>query len=266
MSQTNFLEITSVQNQTIKDILKLHLPKYRKTSGLVFLEGEKSVLGALDEGIRLDKILCTDSKIALEFSKKTDAQIILTNQKVMDKISTVKSSSPLCAVAYEPKYTLDEIIKSKKILLLDSIKDAGNFGTIIRSACAFGIGEILLFGSCTDGYSSKVVRSSAGNIFKVKIHHLGEDISLMQKIKKTHKIISTVAPYGQYKDHAVDCSTINYAEPFVIMLGSEASGLCKELLSISDIYATLKTENSVESLNLAVFGSILMYIINSKKY
>ena len=86
----------------------------------------------------------------------------------------------------------------------------------------------------------------------------------MQKIKDSHKIISTVAPYGQWGKNAQECDKITYPERHVIMLGSEASGLCNELLTISDTYVTLKTEKNVESLNLAVFAGIILYIINSK--
>ena len=87
---------------------------------------------------------------------------------------------------------------------------------------------------------------------------------LMQKIKKSHKIISTVAPYGKWGKCAKDCTNTTYEKPYVVMLGSEASGLCNELLSMADEHVTLMTNNNVESLNLAVFAGILLYIIKSK--
>ncbi len=265
MSENNFFEITSVNNETVKNTVKLQQKKYRKESGLILLEGEKSILGALESGINLKCIFYLDEKYVSRFKNLEDVDFYKVNEKIIEKISTVKSASSLVAVAFFPKYNLAEILKKDKIILLDNIKDAGNLGTIIRSACAFGMDGILLFGECVDEFSSKVIRSSAGNIFKIPIIHLGIDTLLMQKIKKTHKIISTVAPLGDYAKTAQDCSEINYPKKYVIALGSEASGLCEEILKISDLFVTLKTENNVESLNLAVFAGIIFYIINSKK-
>ena len=182
----------------------------------------------------------------------------------MEKISSTKSPVNILSAAKEPNYKIEDILKKEKLLLLDNIKDAGNLGTIIRSACAFGVDGILLFGDCVDEFSSKVIRSSAGNIFKIPIVKLNSDMCLMQEIKKSHKIISTVAPYGKWGKSAKDCTNATYKKPYVVMLGSEASGLCNELLSMADEHVTLMTNNDVESLNLAVFAGILLYIINSK--
>ena len=265
MSENNFFEITSLNNETVKNVVKLQQKKYRKECGLIFLEGEKSLTGALEANVKLKSIFYLDEKNISAFKNLDSVDFYKVNEKVMDKIATVKSASNIAAVALEPKYSLDEILKYDKLVLLDNIKDAGNLGTIIRSACAFGVDGILLYGQCVDEFSSKVIRSSAGNIFKIPIVHLGGDISVMQKIKKTHKIISTVAPFGEFGKKAHDCQKIDYPKKHALALGSEACGLCKEILSISDDFVTLKIENNVESLNLAIFAGIIFYIINSKK-
>ncbi len=263
MSENNFIEITSLSNDTVKDVVKLQQKKYRKESGLIFLEGEKSICEAILNDIKLKSIFFT--KDLSKFHNLKGVIYYKVSEKVMEKISTTKSATNIAAVAYAPNYNLDEILNKNKIVLLDNIKDAGNLGTIIRSACAFKVDAILLFGGCVDEFSSKVIRSSAGNIFKIPIIHLGEDISVMQKLKKTHKIISTVAPFGEFAKKAQDCRIIDYPKKYILALGSEAHGLCKEILKLSDLFVTLKTENNVESLNLAVFAGIIFYIINSKK-
>ena len=264
MSENNFFEITSLQNEIVKDTAKLQQKKYRKDSGLMLLEGEKSVFEALNHSIELKYIISNDIKLLEHAQKNTKAKLYLANDKVMEKISSTKSPVNILSAVKEPNYKLEDILKKEKLLLLDNIKDAGNLGTIIRSACAFGVDGILLFGDCVDEFSSKVIRSSAGNIFKIPIVKLNSDMCLMQKIKKSHKIISTVAPYGKWGKSAKDCTNTTYEKPYVVMLGSEASGLCNELLSMADEHVTLMTNNNVESLNLAVFAGILLYIIKSK--
>lgn len=264
MSENNFFEITSLQNEIVKDTVKLQQKKYRKDSGLMLLEGEKSVFEALNCAIELKYIISNDIKLLERAQKNSKAKLYLANDKVMEKISSTKSPVNILAAAIEPGYEIDEILKKEKLLLLDNIKDAGNLGTIIRSACAFGVDGILLFGDCVDEFSSKVIRSSAGNIFKMPIIRLNSDMCLMKKIKKSHKIISTVAPFGKWGKKAKKCDEQVYQKPYVIMLGSEASGLCNELLSMADEHVTLVTNNNVESLNLAVFAGIMLYIINSK--
>ncbi len=263
MSENNFFEITSLSNDTVKDVVKLQQKKYRKESGLIFLEGEKSLKEAIFGGIKLKSIFFI--KDFSEFKNIKNVAYYKVSTKVMEKISTTKSATNIAAVAYAPIYNLDDVFNKDKLILLDNIKDAGNLGTIIRCACAFKLGAILLFGQCVDEFSSKVIRSSAGNIFKIPIIHIGNDISVMQKLKKTHKIISTVAPFGEFGKKAQDCQIIKYPKKYVLTLGSEANGLCNEILKLSDLFVTLKTENNVESLNLAVFAGIIFYIINSKK-
>ena len=265
MSEKNYTEITSLNNELVKDIVKLQQKKYRKESGLLILEGEKSVLGALEDNILLKYVLSPDISIFDKIPCGNNVKLCKVNDKVMEKISSTKSPTNLLSVAFAPKYTLNDIINKKRLVLLDGIKDSGNLGTIIRSACAFKMDGILLFGECADEFSSKVIRSSAGNIFKIPIIHIGMDKKTLCGLKKTHKIISTVAPFGQWGKDARGCNEISYLEPFVLALGSEASGLCDEILKISDSYVSLKMENNVESLNIAVFAGIIFYIINSEK-
>ena len=109
----------------------------------------------------------------------------------------------------------------------------------------------MLFGDCTDEYSPKTIRSAAGNIFKIPIVHasIGELIEL----KKTHKMLTTVV---NSKNSITNLET---KKPSVIMFGSEAQGLCKELLSVSDISYTIPMKEGVESLNLAISAGIILY-------
>lgn len=240
------IEITSVQNNLIKEIVKLHQKKYREE--FIIVEGKKALLGAVESGLKTKYVFGTDKSLLLEYE---DDKSILVNEKVMEKISTTDSAPAILGVLQKPEYNIEDFRDYKKIILLDSIKDAGNLGTIIRTAAAFDIDGIILFGDCTDEFSPKAIRSAAGNIFKVPIVHAS--IGELKELKKTHKMVSTVVnSKNSIKDFITE-------EPVITMFGSEANGLCKELLSLSDISYTVPMKEGVESLNLAISAGIVLY-------
>ncbi|MBR2159712.1 MAG: hypothetical protein IJ938_00195, partial [Clostridia bacterium] len=86
--------------------------------------------------------------------------MVFVNDIILKKISTTKTPTDVVGIIEEPEIKIEQFGKLKRIALIDSIKDAGNLGTIIRSAVAFSIEGIILFGDCVDLYNSKVIRST----------------------------------------------------------------------------------------------------------
>lgn len=242
-------EITSISNNTVKDIVKLHQKKYRNE--FIIVEGKKAFESAVDAGLKIKGIFSCDKNILEKYSH---FETYLVNDKVMEKISTTESAPTVLAITEKPKYTMEYFKKLNKIVLLDNIKDAGNLGTIIRTAAAFNIEGIMLFGNCTDEFSPKTIRSSAGNIFKIPLIHA--PIEQLLEFKKSHKMVTTVVNSKNY------IQNYNVKEPYIVMFGSEAQGLCKELLSISDVSYTIPMKKGVESLNLAISCGIFLYEIS----
>lgn len=242
-------EITSVQNNLVKETVKLHQKKYRED--LILLEGLKAVEGAILSNLKIKYIISDDKKTAAKYK---NYDIYLASEAVMKKISTTESPSNIIAVTKKPKYSINDFFKFKKIALLDNIKDAGNLGTIIRACCAFNIEGILLYGDTVDEFSPKVIRSAAGNIFKIPI--LKTTTGELEQFKKTHKFIATVVNSNKTIEEYKKIDS-----KIIVMFGSEANGLCKELLNLSDEKLTVKMSNNVESLNLAVCTGIVLYVL-----
>ena len=254
------IEITSVQNSIVKDIVKLHQKKYRED--FIIVEGEKSVFEAIEANMKIKHIFSSNKTLLEKFNAKpgntkfkdaslNGAEIYLANEKIMEKISTTESAPNILAVVEKPEYDIRTFKNFKRIILLDGIKDAGNLGTIIRTAAAFDIEGIMLFGECTDEFSPKTIRSAAGNIFKVPVVHCRE--GQLKEFKKSHKMIATVV---NSKNHIKNFMP---DEPYIVMFGSEACGLCNELLSLSDTSYTIPMKKRVESLNLAISTGIILY-------
>ena len=155
--------INSISNNRIKEILKLHQKKYRDELGLFIVEGFKAVEELIENNIDIKEIYAIK---AFDTEKYT---VKIIDESIMKKISTTSSTCEILAVAKKKEYNINDFIKKNKLILLDSISDPGNLGTIIRSASAFGIDGIILYKDCVDMYSSKVIRSAAGNFFKIPI-------------------------------------------------------------------------------------------------
>lgn len=244
---TNIIELTSVNNDIVKAISALNDKKNRKSTNKIILEGEKSVLGAIDAGYEIIDLFFENEKF--NFKAKNKYKV---NQKILEKLSSTKSPSPVIATILRPQFEIEQFKKFKKIVLLDSIKDAGNLGTIIRSALAFGLNGIILAGEYIDPFSPKVIRASAGNIFKIPILECNE----VEKFKNSHKFLTTVVSGG----HALTKADLE--EKFIFVMGSEATGISKKFEELADKFITLDIKNSVESLNLSVCASIFFYEIN----
>lgn len=247
------LEITSVSNQQIKDVVKLAQKKFRSQSGDFLLEGHKPIYEANEAGVDI-KAVYTLEKNLPKFDFVKD-KLIIVNETVLEKISTTDSVPEAVAVARQKAFTLSQVKKLKRLALLENIKDAGNLGTIIRSAAAFGIDAIILAGDSIDLYNPKVVRSAVGALFKIPVVKINSLKELALEFDG-HNFIATVL---NHKD-IVSPDSINFQAPFVIMLGSEADGLSEEAIRLASIKTTIPISGKTESLNLSVAASVMFYI------
>ncbi len=242
--------VNNPSNNKIKEIIKLHQKKYRDETGLFLTEGLKAVQELETANIKIQEIFATKNIDV----KKLKHPVTCIDETVMKKISTTASACEILAIAKKKIYNIEEITKKNKLILLDAISDPGNLGTIIRSAAAFGIEGIILFDDCVDIYSSKVVRSATGNLFKTPIINIKTTEELKKNFKEHVKVATALSKENNIS--VKECSKLN---KYIVMFGSEAKGLCKELTDITDKNIKLEMRNNVESLNLSVSASIIMY-------
>ena len=242
--------LNTISNNKIKEIVKLHQKKYRDEKGLFIAEGEKALEEALNSNLEIIEIYALKSYDATNIKK----EICIIPENIMKKIATTDSACEVLFVAQKKETNEKDFLKLNKIALIDSISDPGNLGTIIRSATAFGIEGIILFGNCVDLYSTKVIRSCTGNFLKTPILKIKNTEELKTKFKN-HKLIAT-ALSEKNNISLKECAKL---EKYIIMLGSEAKGLCSDLINIADKNIRIEMDNNVESLNLSVCASIIFY-------
>ncbi len=250
------MEITSVNNEFVKETVKLQQKKYRIQTGLFLLEGQKSVEEAIDYGIDVKTVFVNKN---YNFNKKCDAEIITTTEAVLKKISTTETAPEIVAVACQKKYDIEDLKNFKKVLLLENIKDYGNLGTILRTAKAMNQDAVILYGETVDLYNPKCVRASVGNLWKLPVYNI-KDFTMLEKYFSKFERIATLPK----SDESIYLKNYVAKTPYLIMFGAEADGLSKELINFSDKKVTIEMSDSVESLNLAVSVGISLYKIENK--
>ena len=232
--------IDSLDNKKIKEITSLKIKKYRDQYGLFLIEGKHLVDEAKKSGLLEEVILFDDN---YDFDKK-----LIVSEKVMKKLSFQDSLPSIMGVC---KIKDNKLIGSK-YLLLDGIQDPGNLGTIIRSSLAFGVDTIVLSKDSVDLYNDKVIRSTQGMIFHINIIRCDLE-EVINKIKGGIKIIGTSL------GDSTPLRSIDKLERYALIVGNEGNGVKKEILDLCDDIVRIEMNKDVESLNVGVATSIILY-------
>lgn len=233
--------ITSVKNQTVKDLIALKTSKGRKNTNTFLVEGEHLVNEA-----KLNNVLIK----AYTIDESLEGELV--SEEVMNKICS--TSTCVTQIGVCKLLSKDEICD--KVLILDGIQDPGNLGTLLRSAKAFDFNTIFLADGTCDIYNDKVIRSSQGAIFKLNFIK-GDKLEFIKKLSKTHKVYNTNVRNG------IDVRKANVSNKLALILGNEGYGVSDEInnLNLDSLYIDM---SNMESLNVGVAGSILMYEIKNK--
>ena len=247
------MKITSVNNDLVKETAKLLKGKYRDETGLFLIEGEKGVNEAISAGIDIERIFILEG-----VKGYPEGKVIETTDAVLAKISDAKSAPKVIAVAKQPRQDFKILEKAKKVVLLEGIKDAGNLGTILRTASAFGIDAVVLYGDTVDLYNPKCVRSTVGCLWKTPVFQIKE-FDKLKNIFNHYERVATL-PKGD-RVNIIELGKYTPSEKVLVMFGSEADGLSEELKAFATRNVTIEMTENVESLNLSVSAAVFMYKI-----
>lgn len=245
------MKITSVNNELIKETSKLLQKKYRDETGLFIIEGEKGIIEAIEAGLDIKNVFVLSG---LESFKNLNP--IEVTEAVMAKITGAKTAPKAAAVVRQPKYNITDLKNIKKAALFEGIKDPGNLGTILRTAAAFNIEGIILYGDTVDLYNPKCVRSSVGNLWKTKVFEI-KDFSLLKEYFADFQRLATLPASNK----TIPLNNYNPKDKVLVMFGSEADGLSTELKDFATDNITIEMSSNVESLNLSISAGIILYNI-----
>lgn len=243
--------ITSLENKEIKKYAKLKKKKYRDSDKMFLVEGEHLVREAEKENL-LWKVIVIEGD-ACDFEPK-----LVVTEEIMKKLSTLETPPNIIGVCkmIEEKQEL-----GNKVLVLDDIQDPGNLGTIIRSAVAFSASSIILSNHSADLYHPKVVRATQGMLFHTNI--VRRDLSSeILRLKEAGYLIYTTDVEG---GEEIKNMKFQEKQKIVLVMGNEGNGVSDAIKLLADKKVYIKMNPLVESLNVGVATSILLYEMENKK-
>lgn len=240
--------ISSRNNPEIKQVAALHSSKERYARGKCIAEGIRTIETMIDGGIKPFAVYCTQAWVSHSVSKFPEPILTEVTDEVMEKISSSTTPSGILAVFPLSKKPIQDLSAG---IVLATLADPGNMGTLIRTCAAMGKKTVCCIGG-VDPWNPKVIQASAGTIAFVNIlqgtwaeliHHLNT-LSLYALVIKNGQELKTVEK-----------------EDALIVIGNEAHGIPSAWLAECDKHYTLAMPGNIESLNAAVAGSIAMYLM-----
>lgn len=241
--------ISSLQHPYIKHLVHLRQNgNYRQEYRSVVVEGLKMIKELEASQAIKTLISCNESLIPAHL-QETDT--ILVEPGIMKKISGVVNPEGLLAEVQMPAFST--LQQAKAIVALDRINDPGNLGALLRTALAFGWDGVYLIGECCDPYNDKALRAARGATFRLALCQ--GDVKDFMNFATQKEIVPWVADIDGKKMTCCEKS-----QPGILVLGNEAHGPAEELLNCCQ-KITLPMSGAMESLNVAVAGGILMYLL-----
>lgn len=247
-----FKVIDSKENKKYKLFKSLYLKKNRDKYELFLLEGKKLLIEAINENLNIENVICTEKFIEnFNLKKEYLDKVIILSENLFKNLTELANSEGVITIV---NYIKEREISSNNIICLENVSDPGNFGTIIRTANAFGIRDVLTI-NCVDKYNSKVLRATMGAMFRTNI--VDCKIEKIKELQKDgYRLISTTL-----SENSKFLEEFNFDEKNIIVMGNEANGVSDEMLKISDEHLKIDMDNSMESLNVSIAAAIIMYKI-----
>ena len=265
--------ITSRQNASVVAACKLSDKKYRDTEKKFRVDGIKLFGEILQSGVEIDTVFLKESsverlneRIGEAISGLQRSKIKTVSDGVFEKMTEEKSPEGIICVAKHID-KLHKIVKINssdsivnelmgvKVFAVESVRDPGNMGTVIRTAAAFGVDTLLISSDCADLYNPRTVRAAMGALFRQRIIRV-DDLSMAIKALSESGRKTYAATLGQ---SAVLLGEENLDVLDCIVVGNEGHGLSEKTINACDKKILIPMTVGAESLNAAVAASVCMW-------
>jgi TrmH family RNA methyltransferase len=254
-------------NPLIKQLRQAFSRTEPTESGDCAIEGLRILEEAIRSGLRFSVVFFRES--ALDLAERLLPQIgaqvetLLLPDKLFDGLMPSESPQGVAALVRLKTFSIGDLMERSQVgpmIAVAGLQDPGNLGTILRSAEAFGSAGLILGEGTVSVYNSKVVRGSAGSVFRLPIVHAHEKSAaaklkeVLEKLRSEGvRLIATSSHRGTPLDQA------DLKSPAAIFFGNEGSGLSRDLMAQMDEIIVIPHSAHVESLNAGVAASIVLY-------
>jgi len=240
--------IKSLQHPIVKHLTKLNkLKHYRYESNSLIMLGDQ-VIKELANHLNF-KCLLHEKGTKIPFKIPDSCEVYEVTKEILKKISNLSSPQSLLVELPIPTYFTK--LNSDPLLILDKVSDPGNLGTLIRSALAFGFTQIVLLNGSCDPFNDKALRSARGATFFVNLFCMSLSELKLDPLYSGFTLYSADMKGQNIKD-------VKPEKPFGLVMGHESEGISDAIKKESELISIGMNEQ-VESLNVAVAGSILMH-------
>lgn len=247
--------ITSKSNPKIKYIRRLLADRrFRHEEGAFIVEGTRWIKELAQFHLSPTLLIVTPSYNSQEnvqalFHETLESEIIVVSDQVMAFASD--TVSPAGVVAVVPMLKLPMPARLSLVLILDSVSNPGNLGTMLRTAAAANADAVLLTPGCVDVYNPKVLRGSMGAHLRLPI----EEISWEKVVSLTANMAIWIASAGDGLDYV----EVDWKQDVAIIIGGEAFGAGHQAISLATGSVSIPLHRDTESLNAAVATGILLF-------
>ena len=256
-------QIVSQDNQYIKLTASLRQKKYREETGLFVVEGARFVQEALESSWILEYAVVSEAhegnerirELATSFESR-GCPILSVSSALYKKISDTETPQGILAVVRQQRESLEAVatMANKTLwLILDSLQDPGNVGTIIRTADAAGAAGVILAGECADLYAGKTTRATMGSLFHLPVIKA----SAPQCLEFCHRLgLSLYVAGAEAKDAY---TVVDLTTPCAVVLGNEGAGVGDDFRRQAQLHLKIPIAGRAESLNVASAAAVILF-------
>ncbi len=255
--------VTGQKDPIIKLLRELVNEDGRRRNKLFFAEGEELVRRAFDYGGKVESVLFTDkytqtpeAQNLLDRAVAAGADVYQSTEGLLAKILDAKPTPECLAIVERKVIGLTDVFAGENplIQMVESCENADNLGMLLRSTDAAGINGVVLTGDTTDPFSRRVVRGSRGAVFTVPmcIHP-----SSAKAIDAAHEHRLQVIGTSANTDTLY--TSVDFTKPTLIIVGNEHTGISGTVREMADSVVRIPMMGKINSLNIAVAASVVMY-------
>lgn len=254
--------ITSAANPTFKQIRALRQRKEREASGLCFVEGIRQVAEAARSRAAIERLLVAPALLASPFANELVAEqtragipLLELSRELFTTLSQKDGPQGIAAVVRQRWAALEHarLETAPGWVALVEPADPGNLGTIIRTADAVGASGVFLIGPSADPYDAVALRASMGATFSMALVRCGWDEFTRWQSAQGAPLV------GAADQAATDFQAVRYAQPLVLLMGSERHGLTPAQQARCDQLVAIPMRGRADSLNLGVATGVMLY-------
>lgn len=255
------IKLTSKENAEIKRLTcLLSSKKERERTGLFVVEGLRLALDAAEAAVEVETAFFSEDALVRhpEQCKRIAAaagRTFALADHLAARVGDTKTPQGVFCVCRRPAPDLAAFDGRGSYIMLSSLQDPGNVGTVIRTACTLGLSGVILSADCPDVYSPKVLRSTMGGAFAVPVWTTGDLPAAMARLRQGGCLVAAAAltddacPICREAMQGVGC----------VVIGNEGNGLSREMIDACDRCIILPMARAGQSLNAGVAASIFMW-------